>query len=264
MNLYRFNNVPLALRADVASDVILDLVRSEIDARSYKSIAASENRPYEVVDGVAVVPIQGVLMNGWAPWWSGMTSYQDIDAMITAAAADPGVKAICMAIDSPGGEVAGCFDLADKIYALREEKPIVSILDESAYSAAYAIACAADVICVPRTGGTGSIGVIAMHLDVSEAMKEAGLKVSMIKYGDRKTELYPFEPLSKGARARLQSDVDEMGEMFVEMVARNRGISAGKVRATEAGVFLGANGVEAGLADEVMSAEEAFAHCAQL
>ncbi|TOL42864.1 serine peptidase, partial [Vibrio parahaemolyticus] len=70
---------------------------------------------------------------------------------------------ICLDIDSPGGEVAGCFDLVDLIYELRGKKPIYAILSENAYSAAYAIASAADKIYVPRTGGVGSVGVIVIH-----------------------------------------------------------------------------------------------------
>lgn len=272
MIAYRWNNVPLALRADAAQEIVLELVRAQRTGERAQMLypgdkAASRGdnaEPYDVVNGVAIVPVMGVLLHGFVPGWGfGATSYQSIDDKITAAIADAGIRAIVMHIDSPGGEVAGCFDLCDRIYGLRGEKPIISVLDESAYSAAYAIASCADMICVPRTGGTGSIGVIAMHLDVTEALADAGLRVSLVHFGERKTELYPFVPLSKGARARLQSDVDEMGEMFVALVARNRGIDADQVRETEAGIFLGANGVKAGLADAVMSCDEAFALIAQ-
>jgi ClpP class serine protease len=76
----------------------------------------------------------------------------------------------------PGGEVSGCFDLVDAIYAIRGKKPIWGILNEYAYSAGYAIASACDYVTVPRTGGVGSIGVITMHVDMSKAIDSAGLK----------------------------------------------------------------------------------------
>ena len=82
---------------------------------------------------------------------SGMTGYNAIGANVFAALDDPGVKAIALAIDSPGGDTAGLFDLTDSIYAARGRKPIWAILDESACSAAYAIAAATDRITVPRT-----------------------------------------------------------------------------------------------------------------
>jgi capsid assembly protease len=227
-----------------------------LSGERFQSISRSGDRTYQVISGVAVVPIVGILFHDDS--WFG-SSYSAIGAAFRAALADPEAKGIALLIDSPGGEVAGCFDLADEIYNARDIKPIAAILDESAYSAAYALASAAEVISVPRTGGTGSIGTVTMHLDVTQALADAGLKVTTVQYGARKTELYPTSALTDEARARMQADVDILGEMFVDLVARNRGITAERVRKTEAGTFLGRSGVEAGLADVVASPQEAFA-----
>jgi ClpP class serine protease len=97
-----------------------------------------------------------------------------------------------------------------------------------------------------------------MHVDITAALEKFGIKVTTIQFGDRKSDSYPTTPLSDTARERFQSDVDLMGEMFVDLVARNRGMAASKVRATQAGCFLGAAGVTAGLADDVLSPDEAF------
>ena len=218
-------------------------------------------RPYEVWEGIARIPIQGTLVHklGTLHPWSGMTGYDGIRALLSLAMEDPEVRAIVLDIDSPGGEVAGCFDLTDSIYEARGQKPIWSILTESAYSAAYAIASASDRIIVPRTGGTGSVGVICMHVDFSKALSQAGIDVTLIHYGDRKADGNEYSPLSKDARARVQADVDTMGELFVETVARNRSLTAARVRSTQAGTFLGAAGVEVGFADAVMAPDEALA-----
>jgi ClpP class serine protease len=157
-----------------------------------------------------------------------------------------------------GGEVAGCFDLADLIYESRSIKPTLAILNEAAYSAAYALASACEQITVPRTGGTGSVGVICMHIDQSKAVEKAGLAVTIIKYGDRKADGNQFNPLTAEAMKRFQDDVDEMGELFVATVARNRNLSPDVVRKTQATTFLGAAGVEIGFADAVMAPDEAF------
>jgi signal peptide peptidase SppA len=171
---------------------------------------------------------------------------------------DPEVAGICLDIDSPGGEVAGCFDLVDEIYHARGSKPIHAILTENAYSAAYAIASAADRIHVPRTGGVGSVGVIVIHCDWSQRIKEDGLAVTIITYGDRKAESNPYVKLSDQARAAIQDDVDTMGRLFVSTVARNRGISEKTIRNTQAACFLAADGVQLGLADAVMTPDAAF------
>jgi signal peptide peptidase SppA len=210
--------------------------------------------------GIAKIAIEGTLVqkNGYLRPSCGMTGYDGIRENFLTALTDPEVKAIVLDIDSPGGEVAGCFDLVDTIYEQRGEKPVWAILSESAYSAAYAIASAADRIIVPRTGGVGSIGVIWMHVDWSQALSDAGVKVTFIQYGDRKADGHPEIPLSKDARVRVQNDIDTMGELFVNTVARNRNIAAAKVRETQAGTFLGADGVKRGLADDVMAPDAAF------
>lgn len=216
--------------------------------------------PYDVADGIAMIDVSGTLVqksSNLRPY-SGMLGYNAIRHNFLAALNDKAVKGIALSIDSPGGEVAGCFDLADLIYESRSIKPTLAILNECAYSAAYALASACEQITVPRTGGTGSVGVICMHIDQSKAIANAGLAVTIIKYGDRKADGNQFNPLSKEALDRFQADVDEMGELFVDTVARNRNLSAAVVRKTQATTFLGAAGVEIGFADAVMSPDEAF------
>src|SRR5471032_3469223 len=220
----------------------------------------AEARAYEVVAGIAVIPVTGTLVQklGTLRPYSGMTGYDGLRACLSMALADDDVRGIALDIDSPGGEVAGCFDLADDIYRARGSKPIWAILTESAYSAAYALASACDRIVVPRTGGTGSVGVICMHVDMSKALGAAGVNVTLIHYGDRKADEADSKPLSDEALSRYQSDVDAMGELFVKTVSRNRSLSVKTVRATQATTFLGAAGVEIGFADAVMAPDEAF------
>jgi signal peptide peptidase SppA len=267
-------NVPLAITPQKAEIVMAALADRFGLARLFhadgRSIALdswdgdigepAQVRAYEVVAGIAVIPVTGTLVQklGTLRPYSGMTGYDGLRACLSMAMADEDVRGIALDIDSPGGEVAGCFDLADDIYRARGSKPIWAILTESAYSAAYALASACDRILVPRTGGTGSIGVICMHVDMSKALGAAGVNVTLIHYGDRKADGSDSQPLSKEAMSRYQSDVDAMGELFVKTVARNRGLSVKAVRDTQATTFLGADGVEIGFADAVMSPDEAF------
>jgi capsid assembly protease len=221
---------------------------------------AARDTGYDVVAGVAVVPVSGTLVQklGTMRPYSGMTGYDGIRANLSMALEDDAVRAIVLDVDSPGGEVAGCFDLVDAIYGSRGRKPIWSILSENAYSAAFAIASATDRIVVPRTGGTGSVGVICAHVDFSQALTAAGINVTLITYGDRKADGNEFKALSKEALARFQADVDTMGDMFVDTVARNLDLSTAKVRGTQASTYMGAAGVDVGFADAVMAPDEAF------
>ena len=272
----RLFNTPLALhprKAEVVMAALTDrfgLTRiqsmSDWDDDDDSFSRQARDTGYDVVEGIAVIPIQGTLVQklGTLRPYSGMTGYDGIRACFLQALNDGEVKAICLDIDSPGGEVAGCFDLVDEIYAARGSKPVWAILSESAYSAAYALASAADKIIVPRTGGVGSVGVIVMHVDWSQKIKNDGLQVTIITYGERKAESNPYEPLSETARKAIQSDIDEMGRLFVSTVSRNRGITEKTVRDTEAACFLGADGVQLGLADQVASPDAAFRDLLQL
>ena len=220
----------------------------------------ADDKPYQVVDGVAIVPVCGTLVQklGSIRPYSGMTGYDGIRAMLAAALADAEVRAIMLDIDSPGGEVAGCFDLVDAIFAARGEKPIWAVCNEVAYSAAYAIASAADRITVPRSGGCGSIGVISILADMSKALTAGGITVHVIRYGDRKMRGNQFEPMTKDDLDEFQADIDAMGVLFCETVARNRGIPVANVTGTEAATFLGEAGVAIGLADAVLAPDAAF------
>jgi ClpP class serine protease len=102
------------------------------------------------------------------------------------------------------------------------------------------------------------VGVLTMHVDITEMLAQAGVKVTTIQYGDRKSDSYPTTPLSDEARDAMQADVDTLGEMFVALAARNRGMKKGAVRATEAGCFLGAAALAVGFADDIASADSAL------
>ncbi|MBN9096072.1 S49 family peptidase [Pandoraea pnomenusa] len=245
------------LRLDGSSIIPMAM---EDDEYGYAEPGRNPRGGYDNVAGAAVIEVQGTLVQklGSLRPYSGMTGYDGIRQNLLMAMDDPDVSAVILDVDSPGGEVAGCFDLVDTIYEARGRKPIWAILNESAYSAAYAVASAADRIIVPRTGGVGSIGVICAHVDFSQALSASGVKVTFITYGDRKADGHAEIPLSEEALARFQADIDTMGELFVETVARNRNISAATVRDTQAATFMGDKGVALGLADEVAAPDAAF------
>ncbi|MDH4745832.1 S49 family peptidase [Sphingomonas sp. CBMAI 2297] len=228
------------------------------------SRSRSADPGYDLVAGVAIIPVSGTLAQKTRSLrpYSGMTGYDGIRQAFLTARADEQVRAIALDIQSGGGAVAGLFDLVDTIHAARGDKPIAAILSEVAYSAAYVLASAVDPgrIYVPRTGGTGSNGCICMHVDMSKAITQAGLKVTFItsEGADRKTDGHSEIPLSADAYDAIKADVDAMGDLLHETVGRNRGLAASKVRGQQAATFMGAAGITAGLADAVMAPDAAF------
>jgi signal peptide peptidase SppA len=225
--------------------------------------AITRGRGYAVTAaGIAVVPVLGPLVarGDWLTELFGASVYGEVGDAVQAALADPSVRGVVMEIDSPGGEVAGMFDLADRLTSLRASagKPLWAVASESATSAAYAIASTAERIYVTRTGEVGSIGVVAAHVDQSGADAKAGLAWTFIHAGARKLDGNPHEPLSDPARAAIQADVDALYSELVGLVARNRNLTPEAVRGTEAAIYRGRAGIAMGLADRVGTVESAL------
>jgi signal peptide peptidase SppA len=217
---------------------------------------------YPVVDGIAVIEISGVLIHrgGWIGQSSGQTSYEGITAQIEAAATDPSVRGLALEIDSFGGEVAGVFDLADRIRAIRATKPVWAFVAEHAFSAGYALASQADRILLPRTGAVGSIGVVVMHADLSGELDQKGIRVTLVHSGRHKVDANPYEPLPATVQSDIQREIDVLRFLFAETVAAGRGVrlSQEAALATEAASFRGTEAVAAGLADEVIDMQRGF------
>lgn len=211
-------------------------------------------------NGVAVIPITGVLQKrgDWISEMFGDTSMQDVGAMVLAADADPSVNSIILAIDSPGGTVDGTEELAAIVAGV--SKPVIAIADGMMMSAAYWIGSAADAVYLSsRTAEAGSIGVIATHTDVSGAEAQYGVKTTLVTAGRYKAAANPYEPLSNDGMAVLQGLVDGIYTVFVDTVAKNRGVSAENVieNMADGRIFMGDQAIEAGLADGYMTVSEA-------
>lgn len=242
----------LAPRLGVVVAVVPRADSSESDSRRREALHK---------DGeIAVIQVIGPLVQRAGligPDCGDITSYEALTQELEAALADSAVKGIVLELDSPGGEVSGLFGLVDRV--ANASKPVYAVANEAAYSAAYALASAADRIFVGRTAGVGSIGVVAMHVDQSAKNAKDGLKPTYVYAGDKKVDANPHEPLTDRARQDLQGEVDQLYELFVKSVADRRDMSQKAVRATEAGTFMGEEAVAADLADQVGTLEDAKA-----
>jgi len=213
--------------------------------------------------GIGNLPIIGPLVQrgDWLTGLFGIASYDDIAAAAEAAFTDPGTRAVLMEIDSPGGEVAGLFDLVDRLAALKAEtgKPLWAIAREQALSAAYLVGAVADRLFVTQTGETGSVGVIAVHVDQSAHDQAEGRQYTLIHAGAKKVDGNPHVPLTPEALADIQADVDDLYARLVARVARARGMPPETIAATEAAICRGQHAIAAGLADGIATLESAHA-----
>ena len=176
------------------------------------------------------------------------------------------MRGLALEIDSFGGEVAGVFDLADHIRAIRGSKPVWAFVAEHAFSAGYALASQADRILLPRTGALGSIGVVVLHADLSGQLDQDGVRVTLVHSGQHKVDGNPYQPLPEAVRDDIQREIDVLRFLFAETVAAGRAgrLSQEAALATEAATFRGVDAVAAGLADEVTDLARGFAAFRQM
>lgn len=206
---------------------------------------------------VMILPVYGVMSQRASMLQdiSGGASTEQIGAAFRAAIADDSVRAIVMDYDSPGGSTFGVQDLAAEIRAARGIKPIIAQVNSLCASAAYWTACQADEIVVTPGGVAGSIGVYAVHEDISEMLANEGIKPTLIRgrLGPNKAELNGLGPIGDDALAALQERIDQEEAKFVADVAEGRGVSSSTVVSKFGGgrVFNADELVSRGMADRI-------------
>ncbi|MBP2291038.1 S49 family peptidase [Azospirillum rugosum] len=222
---------------------------------------AREFREYQVVNGVAVIPVIGELVHRGASLrpLSGMCSYQAIDDAVVSALNDGGIRELVFEYDTPGGQADGCLDLSERLRGYRGVKPMTAVINVRATSAGIALASSCDKVFITKSGFAGSIGVVAYHTDISRLLDEKGVKITYLYAGARKIDGAPELPLSDEAFAEFQKRIDLQYDRFCEVVAANRahaGLTVDAVRATEARIYLGGEAIDAGLADGFSTLED--------
>ena len=218
---------------------------------------------YERMGDVGIIKIEGSLVPGEAGWmrYFGITGYADIKAAVLEGLADKGAKSLMIFSNSGGGSVAGVEDAESFIAQVAQHKP-TSAYSEFSASAAYWLTSAAGHITTSPTGVNGSLGVIRVVTEYSKAYEKEGVTKTVMRAGRYKALGNPFEPLSEDGKAEIQSKLDDLYQIFIDVVARNRGttaIIADQVMG-QGREFLGKRGLEAGLVDSIGDFESGLAY----
>lgn len=216
---------------------------------------SADDGPYEIRDGVAIIPIAGSLSKRktFFSWLFGGSTYADIAERFTAALEDADVQGILLDIDSPGGTVNGVEAVGDLIFNARGTKPIVAFGNGMMTSAAYWLGSAADTVIAESTTDVGSIGVLMVHIDYSVMDAKAGVKITYLSAGKYKALGNDAEPLSQEARDQFQAELDYLYSIFVNTISRNRDVEIEDVlsRMADGKIFIGQQAQDAGLIDKV-------------
>lgn len=229
-------------------------VEARVDPRRERAVARRSG-------SVAVVPVTGLITPKPTLWeaYGFTTSARRIEALVSEAVNDPSVKAVVLAIDSPGGVSTGISELAANLCSLRGRKPIVAQVDYLAASAAYWIATSADEIVASPSAKVGSVGAYLTHVDQSARMQQEGLTVTLIAEPAEKIEGNPYEPLSENARKMLEALVSDAVRDFRSDVAAGRDIPVSKITNEWARIFTGRAALSMGMIDKIRTFAETLA-----
>jgi len=178
----------------------------------------------------------------------------------------PGVKAVLLRIDSPGGAVSPTQEIYQEVLRLRKAGvKVVASMGSVAASGGYYVAAAADKIYANPGTITGSIGVVMVLPDVQKAMGTLGLRMNVIKSGPNKDVASPFRPMTDKDREILQRLVDDTYAQFVRAVAEGRKMPQERVREIADGsIYSGERAKEIGLVDALGTEREAILEAARL
>lgn len=230
---------------------------------------AARSRAAQTGGAIAVVPVIGTLTQRVEFINSAATrSTADIADEVRVAAAEPRIDAILLEIDSPGGEVFGVPEAWGAIREAARQRPIIAHANSIAASAALYLASAATEFWVTPSGIVGSVGVYALHVDMSKKLEEEGESWSFIvaEESPYKVEGNPIEPLTNEARSSLQKDVDRYMGMFVRDLARGRHVSRDTVRSDfgKGRMLSPEEAVAVKMADQIGTIEQALGRAVQL
>jgi signal peptide peptidase SppA len=217
--------------------------------------------------GIALIDMTGLLVHRPGQMDADSTpllSYEQLGLELAQAVQSPDVRGILLRVDSEGGETSGAFDLADQVFAARQRKPVWAVVADLGASAGYLIASAATRVIATQSATLGSIGVVFNRFDVTKSLEAEGVQVIQIAQGARKLDGSPVQPWREGSDedTALRGYVQRFYGLFVDAVARYRGMTTEAVRATDAGVYVGADAVSIRLADEVASLDSSIARLA--
>lgn len=165
---------------------------------------------------------------------------------------DASVKAMVLRINSPGGSAKASEELWRKIKLIQEKVPVIISMGNVAASGGYYMATAGDRIFAENNTITGSIGVFGLMFNVSELTENIGVNVEKVKT-HKMSDFPSFDrSLTSKEKTRLQLGINKVYDVFLDRVAKGRGLSIEKVEGLASGrVWTGKQAKENGLVDSI-------------
>ena len=244
-----------ALPFEMAEQVLSDLASAKSNPQArVEGFPERKARGYELVGGVAVIPVTGPIVREQG--WYGV-GQDAVASSLKAALADPSARAILFDITSPGGVVAGTKELADAIAEARTKKRCAAYANGLCASAAYWLASATGTVYAPLTATVGSVGVIMSVANYSKLNEKWGVSYTYITGGKWKAVGNGDTPLTDEERQYLQERITALHQIFKADVGRHMGLTADPQLWGEAQLLLAQPARELGLVTDIVRDRDA-------
>lgn len=248
-------------RAQVNTPKALDYI--DEDENEDGDANPTTHRLMTVVDNVAIINVKGSMVSGRAGWMAyfGLCGYDDVREALTAAVYNAQVGSILFDVDTNGGDVKGVHELAQFVEKVGKVKPTYTYASGNMCSAGVWAFSGTKRLFASATSELGSIGILMIHKEVTKALAQEGVKVTVIRAGKHKAAGNPYEVLSEEAKNQMERRAQALYDVFLPLVAENRGVNV-QVADNKFGqgvVFVGQEAVAAGLFDEIGTLEDAYA-----
>jgi signal peptide peptidase SppA len=241
--------LPIAARENEITPQVLE---------AYRSKAVSKAATLEQRGSVAVLNVIGPLFRRANLFTeiSGATSYDILRRDLQVALDDDSVTSILLNVDSPGGDANGCDELAKAIFAARAVKQVSAYVGGTAASGGYWLASAASQIVVSDASLLGSIGVVLSLRDTKA--RDATTGVRTFEFVSSQSPHKRSDPATRAGEDELQRIADDLAEVFISAVAKQRNVSAETVVSDfgSGGILIGAKAIQAGMADRIGTFED--------
>lgn len=251
----------------IREDIFRDFVKQHHEAKASGTLPTSKAEGVarlETRGEVAIIEINGIITRRFDPFLAFFfgegngSNVEGIRAQLDEALEDDAVKAILLSIDSPGGELNGIPELAEAIFKARAKKPIIAHVSHQAASAGYWLASAANLIIAFESAAVGSIGVMFSFPEFKgDGTVDIVSSVSPKKLIDVSTE---------EGRELMQAHADKLGKIFIQTIARNRGVEFDSVIEDfgKGDIKIGDDALAAKMVDGLGSLEDAIAFAGDL
>jgi len=202
---------------------------------------------------VAVLRLEGIIASGMR--YRQQINIESHARLIEAAFSMPRVKAVALAINSPGGSPVQSALVMKRIRDFAKEKdvPVIAFAEDVAASGGYFLALAGDEIYAHEASIVGSIGVIYAGFGLDEAIAKLGIARRLYTAGEKKSMLDPFSAEKEEDVKRLKGIQGDVHEYFKSVVRDRRGrkLKGKRAELFSGDVWTGEEALKLGLIDGI-------------